>query len=98
MACREFGSQSDCTFHGKSSYRGGILKFLTEVQISCLDDNKATADANTLKSLALDHLGVITAKLRSSLVKAKQASQESSAPPLSPITKTWDEVWPVFLR
>ncbi|KZS93606.1 hypothetical protein SISNIDRAFT_485224 [Sistotremastrum niveocremeum HHB9708] len=72
-----------------------IARFMAShhtVAISCLDDNKATADANTLKSLALDHLGVITAKLRSSLVKAKQASQESSAPPLSPITKTWDEV------
>ncbi|KZS93617.1 hypothetical protein SISNIDRAFT_454038 [Sistotremastrum niveocremeum HHB9708] len=69
-----------------------VLNMIARFMISCLDDNKATADANALKSLALDHLGVITAKLRSSLVKAKQASRESNVPTLSPVTKTWDEV------
>lgn len=63
-----------------------------DTQISCLDDNKSTAEANALKSLALDHLGVITAKLRSACVKAKQINQDATNPVLVQITQTWEEV------
>lgn len=41
-------------------------------QITSIDDAKANAEANGLKSLALDHLGSIISKLKTCSIKAKR--------------------------
>jgi len=49
------------------------------MQVSSLDDVKTTnqADNNAAKNIALDHLGVIAARIRSSILKVRPSESES---------------------
>jgi hypothetical protein len=67
-----------------------LLSTLTSiyVQISSLDDVKSVTntDTNALRSIALDHLGVIGAKLKSSILRYKKTGDtESSGVGLKPL-------------
>ncbi|CDO75304.1 hypothetical protein BN946_scf184654.g12 [Trametes cinnabarina] len=70
-----------------------ILSILCKFMVSSLDDVKsAQNDNNAVKILALDHLGVIAAHLRTSTLKFKRDSDESSLYPLDEIVNTLDAV------
>ena len=65
-------------------------------QVSSLDDVKSSSqtDNNAAKTIALDHLGVIAARIRSSMLKAKQGADNDAFAGLKPL----DEVPPPSLR
>ena len=58
-----------------------------KIQVSSLDDIKSTSqnDNNAVKTLALDHLGVIAAHLRTSTLKFKRDSDNSALSPLDEV-------------
>lgn len=60
---------------------------LTTGQVSSLDDIKSTSqnDNNAVKTLALDHLGVIAAHLRTSSLKFRHDSNGSALTPLDEV-------------
>ena len=56
------------------------------LQVSSLDDVKsAQNDNNAVKTLALDHLGVIAAHLRTSMLKFKRDSDDAVLSPLDEV-------------
>ncbi|KAI0761978.1 hypothetical protein BD413DRAFT_221108 [Trametes elegans] len=69
-----------------------ILSIVCKFMVSSLDDIKSTAqnDNNAVKMLALDHLGVIAAHLRTSLLKFKQESNEPALRPLDEVANAAD--------
>ncbi|KAI9064653.1 hypothetical protein FKP32DRAFT_1625471 [Trametes sanguinea] len=70
-----------------------ILSIVCKFMVSSLDDIKSSAqnDNNAVKTLALDHLGVIAAHLRTSALKFKQDSDDSSLTPLDEIVSALDK-------
>lgn len=56
-------------------------------QVASLDDVKTSVhiDTNAAKAIALDHLGVIAARLRLSTVKARQRSDKHPLVPLDEV-------------
>lgn len=84
--------------HGKhlSSLVPGMLYVLYFGQVSSLDDVKSSsqADNNAAKTIALDHLGVIAARIRSSMLKAKEGADSDAFVGLKPL----DEVLPPSLH
>ncbi|KAI0290109.1 hypothetical protein B0F90DRAFT_1654815 [Multifurca ochricompacta] len=76
---------------------GIICKFMILIsmhpcQVSSLDDVKSTSqtDNNAAKTMALDHLGVIAARIRSSMLKTKQGADGDGFLGLKPL----DEILP----
>ncbi|KAI0770449.1 hypothetical protein C8Q74DRAFT_1202231 [Fomes fomentarius] len=69
-----------------------ILSLICKFMVSSLDDIKSTSqnDNNAVKTLALDHLGVIAAHLRTSVLKFKRDSGESALSPLDDIMSALD--------
>ncbi|KAJ7211043.1 hypothetical protein B0H12DRAFT_389308 [Mycena haematopus] len=68
-----------------------LLSIATKFMLSSLDDVKTTqTDSNAAKTMALDHLGVIGARIRSSMLKF-QPSKEDAAPKSKPL-KPMDEI------
>ncbi|KAL6300065.1 hypothetical protein BKA93DRAFT_803226 [Sparassis latifolia] len=71
-----------------------ILSIICKFMVSSLDDVKTSqTDNNAMKQMALDHLGVIAARLRSSMLKFKQhvgASSHGSLPSLDELLSTTD--------
>ncbi|KAF7365521.1 Sister chromatid cohesion protein [Mycena venus] len=68
-----------------------LLSIATKFMLSSLDDVKTTqTDSNAAKTMALDHLGVIAARIRSSMLKF-QPSKDESAPKSKPL-KPMDEI------
>ncbi|OBZ71396.1 Protein rad9 [Grifola frondosa] len=70
-----------------------VLSIICKFMVSSLDDVKTTSqnDNNAAKTVALDHLGVIAAHLRSSLLKFQQGglgSESSSLVPLDEVLST----------
>jgi cohesin loading factor subunit SCC2 len=55
---------------------------MTLAQVSSLDDVKFSnqTDNNAAKTIALDHLGVIAARIRSSVLNAKRNKSERLQP------------------
>lgn len=64
-----------------------VLSIVCRFMVSSLDDVKSTnqTDNNAAKTIALDHLGVIAARLRSSSLKFKQIENGSDSPALRPL-------------
>ena len=60
--------------------------------MSSLDDIKSTSqsDNNAVKTLALDHLGIIAAHLRTSMLKFKRDPDESGLSPLDEVSNCAD--------
>jgi hypothetical protein len=56
-------------------------------QVSSLDDVKSSSqtDNNAAKTIALDHLGVIAARIRSSMLKVKQGADGDAFVGLKPL-------------
>ena len=56
-------------------------------QVSSLDDVKSSnqTDNNAAKTMALDHLGVIAARIRSSMLRAKQGTDDDGFISLKPL-------------
>lgn len=86
-------------FVGSSSY----FLFLTIFQVQSLDDVKSNSqnDSNAAKQMALDHLGVIAAKVRSSRLKFQKESNKKPLKPLddvSPPAKSQSLILTVVLR
>ncbi|KAJ6584574.1 hypothetical protein B0H19DRAFT_980202 [Mycena capillaripes] len=68
-----------------------LLSIATKFMLSSLDDVKTTqTDNNAAKTMALDHLGVIAARIRSSMLKFQPGTGDS-APKSKPL-KPMDEV------
>ncbi|OSD02424.1 hypothetical protein PYCCODRAFT_1410918 [Trametes coccinea BRFM310] len=69
-----------------------ILSIVCKFMVSLLDDIKSSAqnDNNAVKTLALDHLGIIAAHLRTSALKFKQDSDDSNLTPLDEIVNGLD--------
>ncbi|KAI0643094.1 hypothetical protein C8Q79DRAFT_1002826 [Trametes meyenii] len=69
-----------------------ILSIICKFMVSSLDDVKSTGqnDNNAVKTLALDHLGVIAAHLRTSTLKFKRDSEDSALYPVDEILSTLD--------
>ncbi|KAF7357525.1 Sister chromatid cohesion protein [Mycena sanguinolenta] len=69
-----------------------LLSIATKFMLSSLDDVKTTqTDSNAAKTMALDHLGVIGARIRSSMLKFQPNKEEESAPKFKPL-KPLDEI------
>lgn len=76
------------------------------IQVASLDDIKSSSSqsesSNAAKTIALDHLGVVAARIRSSMLKVRQhhrssAEQEGGREKgKTSLLKPLDEVWPVF--
>lgn len=51
------------------------------LQVSSLDDVKTNSqtDSNAAKTIALDHLGVIAARIRTSILKVQQEIRETAS-------------------
>ena len=51
------------------------------LQVSSLDDVKTNSqtDSNAAKTIALDHLGVIAARIRTSILKVQQETRETAS-------------------
>ncbi|KAI0265712.1 hypothetical protein BC834DRAFT_970070 [Gloeopeniophorella convolvens] len=66
---------------------GLLLGIICKYMVSSLDDIKTSsqADNNAAKTMALDHLGVIAARLRSSMLKAKQHADSDGYIGLKPL-------------
>lgn len=56
--------------------------------MSALDDVKDSkeADNNAVKTMALDHLGVIAARIRANQLKVQNGSQKSKLKPVDEVT------------
>ncbi|KAF8158512.1 hypothetical protein B0H34DRAFT_797892 [Crassisporium funariophilum] len=56
-----------------------ILSIASKFMVSSLDDVKTSSqtDSNAAKTMALDHLGVIAAKIRSSILKVQHETRDS---------------------
>lgn len=56
-------------------------------QVSSLDDVKSSnqTDNNAAKTMALDHLGVIAARIRSSMLRAMQGTDDDGFVSLKPL-------------
>ncbi|KAK7023031.1 sister chromatid cohesion protein [Favolaschia claudopus] len=68
-----------------------LLTIATKYMLSWLEDVKTSqADTNAAKTIALDHLGVIAARIRSSQLKFKAAA-EDAAPKSKPL-KSMEEI------
>ncbi|KAI0366939.1 hypothetical protein BV20DRAFT_951369 [Pilatotrama ljubarskyi] len=68
-----------------------ILSIICKFMVSSLDDVKsAQNDNNAVKTLALDHLGVIASHLRTSMLKFKRDSEDSALCPLDEILSSLD--------
>ncbi|KAJ7134305.1 hypothetical protein C8R44DRAFT_770123 [Mycena epipterygia] len=68
-----------------------ILSIASKFMLSSLDDVKTTqTDSNAAKTMALDHLGVIAARIRTSMLKFQPATDDS-APKVKPL-KPLDEI------
>ncbi|KAJ7246366.1 hypothetical protein C8J57DRAFT_1675032 [Mycena rebaudengoi] len=68
-----------------------LLSIASKFMLSSLDDVKTThVDNNAAKTMALDHLGVIAARIRTSMLKFKP-SDDGSAPKSKPL-KPLDEI------
>ncbi|KAI0350346.1 hypothetical protein OH77DRAFT_1593607 [Trametes cingulata] len=69
-----------------------ILSIICKFMVSSLDDIKSSAqnDNNAVKTLALDHLGVIAAHLRTSMLKYKRDSDDSALCPLDEVLSSLD--------
>jgi hypothetical protein len=81
-------------------FLSAIMYFTLETsrtQISSLDDVDAatTSDASTVKSIALDHLGVIAARLRSTSARLKARESDPSDKHIR-IVKSLEEVLPLI--
>ncbi|RDX49866.1 hypothetical protein OH76DRAFT_1556053 [Lentinus brumalis] len=70
-----------------------ILSLVCKFMVSSLDDIKSTSqnDNNAVKTLALDHLGVIAAHLRTSTLKFKRDGDKSILSPLDEIMSALDQ-------
>ena len=57
------------------------LMFSWLLQVSSLDDVKTNSqtDSNAAKTIALDHLGVIAARIRTSILKVQQEIRETAS-------------------
>jgi cohesin loading factor subunit SCC2 len=66
------------------------------LKVSSLDDVKSTSqtDNNAAKTISLDHLGVIAARIRSSMLKVQQAGSESNSKfkALKPLDEVWTDL------
>ncbi|KAI0064180.1 hypothetical protein BV25DRAFT_1934347 [Artomyces pyxidatus] len=64
-----------------------LLGIVCKFMVSSLDDvkNSSQTDNNAAKTIALDHLGVIAARLRSSTLKCSETGGESNLKPLDEI-------------
>ncbi|RXW23420.1 hypothetical protein EST38_g2453 [Candolleomyces aberdarensis] len=60
---------------------GLLLSIASKFMVSSLDDVKSNsqADTNAAKTMALDHLGVIAARIRSSTLKVQKGIEESGS-------------------
>ncbi|KAJ7465273.1 hypothetical protein FB451DRAFT_1263153 [Mycena latifolia] len=68
-----------------------LLSIASKFMVSSLDDVKTTqTDSNAAKTMALDHLGVIAARIRSSMLKFQPGTGDS-APKIKPL-KPLDEI------
>ncbi|KAI0823297.1 hypothetical protein BC628DRAFT_1504458 [Trametes gibbosa] len=69
-----------------------ILSIICKFMVSSLDDVKSAGqnDNNAVKTLALDHLGVIAAHIRTSMLKFKRDSEEQALYPLDEIMSSPD--------
>ncbi|KAI0629898.1 hypothetical protein C8Q77DRAFT_1139118 [Trametes polyzona] len=69
-----------------------ILSIVCKFMVSSLDDVKSSAQSenNAVKTLALDHLGVIAAHIRTSLLKFKRESEDTALRPLDEIMNSPD--------
>ena len=67
-------------------------------QVSSLDDVKSSSqtDNNAAKTIALDHLGVIAARIRSSMRKAKQGADNDGFVGLKPLDEVLPPSWRPF--
>ncbi len=96
MACCQSHLGSDLQVFG--AYFPAILSATTLitscVKVSSLDDIKSTSqgDNNAMKTLALDHLGVIAAHLRTSTLKFKRDSNEFVLAPLDEVNPFDDHI------
>ena len=71
-------------FMVRISWRGPFLKLQCVhllSQVSSLDDVKTNfqTDSNAAKTIALDHLGVIAARIRTSTLKVQQETRETAS-------------------
>ncbi|KAH0832222.1 sister chromatid cohesion C-terminus-domain-containing protein [Lanmaoa asiatica] len=69
-----------------------ILTVICKFMVASLDDVKTSVqiDSNAAKAIALDHLGVIAARLRSSAIKVRQRNGKNPLVPLDEILSTED--------
>ncbi|KAF6755969.1 protein rad9 [Ephemerocybe angulata] len=60
---------------------GLILSIASKFMVASLDDIKSNsqADSNAAKTMALDHLGVIAARIRTSVLKVQKANSENDS-------------------
>ncbi|KAG8214779.1 hypothetical protein J3R82DRAFT_9915 [Butyriboletus roseoflavus] len=67
-----------------------ILSVICKFMVASLDDVKTSVqiDTNAAKAIALDHLGVIAARLRSSAIKVRQRSSKNPVVALDEILST----------
>jgi cohesin loading factor subunit SCC2 len=58
-----------------------ILTIASKFMVSSLDDVKTNSqtDSNAAKTIALDHLGVIAARIRTSILKVQQETRETTS-------------------
>ncbi|KAG6831056.1 hypothetical protein H0H87_006298, partial [Tephrocybe sp. NHM501043] len=57
-----------------------LLSIASKFMVSSLDDVKTSqADSNAAKTIALDHLGIIAARIRSSMLKVQTAEADSGS-------------------
>jgi len=79
------------------------LMFSWLLQVSSLDDVKTNSqtDSNAAKTIALDHLGVIAARIRTSILKVQQEIRETASrkalKPLDEVTIVLDLILIIIL-
>lgn len=74
-----------------------LLNIASKFMVSSLDDIKTSqTDSNAAKTMALDHLGVIAARIRSSMLKFQPGTGDL-APTTKPL-KPLDEVSVLWLQ
>ena len=64
-----------------------ILSIASKFMVASLDDIKTNSqtDSNAAKTMALDHLGVIAARIRTSILKVQKQGQELPTKGLKPL-------------
>ncbi|KAG6888734.1 hypothetical protein C0995_006386 [Termitomyces sp. Mi166 len=67
-----------------------LLSIASKFMVSSLDDIKTTQTDNAAKTIALDHLGVIAARIRSSMLKVQKTDGDSG--PKYKVLKPLDEI------